>query len=649
MPNRNCKRDNKYFDGIVLATDSDDFPYVVFLGNKLPVYLFPDSIQYVGEQTAETKSMKSRMKERMLDGHAVTFKVDCKGIVSTYIRNRKDYGAEIYKNYATVIAEAVFSPDVPCQCYVRTFGIVSYSVDTSRLVPNLVYNVRLALIPLLVCPDKDNCLPQPRVIYEVVSVKEPIFRLDTLYEAPWITEDNRVLYYLEDGGVKFKKSEWDIKLKFAKIYGVALGNGQILWKEQPLHKVRIALPRDDDDKYILFPGANIKAYRLVFHTYHGYYVARDYKVEKEKKAVTTKYLLIDNDMKLVYKVELNRSQWSDFFTAKEFGKYCLVDDPSLFLINAQVERINFPAWVFYKNDDGSVSKFTVASIEEKDYTMQEYYSNVPFIHGTGFLVNNRTGSVFSENHPLKRILLMMPDRSSIQVGDYFNFEAFYFVPKDSFVVIRLKPSKQRHFNGKIIPWRNTFLFETNLDCGEFRASRKVYPSIDLGLVTDTEGIITTRASMKNAHMRVTAFIEENTDYNRSTFFNVYKVSLSEKEIELEKPSRPTAPTKDWWQGKTPKSCLCRKTTEILREVLNIPDVSQLWMRQTWILSGIKHSRFPLAWELETPLDGPQACSPFYMSIHHSLIGPKPRDVLANTNRKHGKIPVVSLRFCFVGA
>lgn len=56
--------------------------------------------------------------------------------------------------------------------------------------------------------------------------------------------------------------------------------------------------------------------------------------------------------------------------------------------------------------------------------------------------------------------------------------------------------------------------------------------------------------------------------NSCAFFNLMILQ------ELEKPSRPTAPTKDWWQGKTPKSCLCRKTTEILREVLNIPDVSQ---------------------------------------------------------------------------
>ncbi|KAI1693831.1 hypothetical protein DdX_20437 [Ditylenchus destructor] len=570
----NCQQ--SYMSGIVLTTNSDDYPYVVFCGNNLPLYMFPDSLLFGEELRQETKSMTNKMKERLITGDPITFKADCSGIVTTYIRDSRSSGGEVSnKGFTMVTTEAVFSPEVPPQCFALKFGVVPYSADPSKLVVNLVYKVKLAITPDLGTANRDDELPRPTVSYEVVEAVQPIFRLDTLYEAPWITEDNRILSFNVDGeGISYRKIEWDIKLRIKEIHGVVLENDNILWSKQPGFKVYVACKRDNKEKNILRPGRKIRATKLVYHSFLTCYIAREYScyLEDKKMPVPTKFIIPGSEPILVYQVDLKHSQWTDFYTAEQFGEYCLVDDPHLFLINAQEDRETFPAWVYQKDDDACVAKFSIAEINDESYSEKELANIFPNIHGLGLLVNNRTGSVFSKDHPMKRIKLMLSDRSSMEVGDYFHFEA-KFHPY-SFVIIKIEIIKHQRFRGKIIPWRDSFLFETELVCGEFRASRKAYPSLDLGLVTDTEGIIATRASRKNKHEVVTAYVEENTDVNRSSFFNVYKMFLSEKEIALERPTTMIQP-RNWWQGNAPAKCRCRKSKELFAEIIGDPAMRDL--------------------------------------------------------------------------
>lgn len=55
---------------------------------------------------------------------------------------------------------------------------------------------------------------------------------------------------------------------------------------------------------------------------------------------------------------------------------------------------------------------------------------------------------------------------------------------------------------------------------------------NFGLVTDTEDLIFTEACRRKANLpkSLTVYVEENTDENRCTMFNVYALDLIEKDI-----------------------------------------------------------------------------------------------------------------------
>lgn len=81
-------------------------------------------------------------------------------------------------------------------------------------------------------------------------------------------------------------------------------------------------------------------------------------------------------------------------------------------------------------------------------------------------------------------------------------------------------------------WIIPFQFEATLNCTTVKASLNTYESENFGLVTDSEHLIKEKAVAENIEFptEITVYVEENTDKDRSTFFNVYSLNLNYKDV-----------------------------------------------------------------------------------------------------------------------
>lgn len=58
------------------------------------------------------------------------------------------------------------------------------------------------------------------------------------------------------------------------------------------------------------------------------------------------------------------------------------------------------------------------------------------------MVNICTGSIFCDFYPKLRIILMIPDRLLVDIGEFINFKATYFFLMDAFIIFEFESAKR---------------------------------------------------------------------------------------------------------------------------------------------------------------------------------------------------------------
>ncbi|KAI1722386.1 hypothetical protein Ddc_06542 [Ditylenchus destructor] len=580
--------DPRYQSGVLFYCDSEDFPFIVRARINGSLYLFPDSLLFEFDELFIIRRTAKMTKRRPLKvGERIWFRADCRRIVEDFILMDLDEKS-IQNVYECV---GVFSPDL-LQCWTRLYGVLPLRVPAMNVVPNVAYTINVDVKAYLE-EGTDDDIPTPRLTYQMERVTDVVFRdvftdqyYLSIYSAPWNSSRERIPFCspANSKGDYYDQPDTPLLIKPPRTYTGdqmplwLLQNKEVLWSANPKFRAVLAMPRTT---LVLEPGTQLEG-QMFYCEFDKHYVVHRHRAVRSKihktpegKAAIIKLpsrRIIENGQEtdsLEYRLSLKPSQYAGFFVCAKTVHTLFEDRKNLFLKAILPNTDQIDAWVTPNGQD-RVARFTVTALDE-----QQNYKLVaaPIINGVGFQANNRTGSVFSETHPTKCIFLAIPDTTEIQIGEYFQFEAVYHETRNAFMITSTTPMKNRPML-KPTPYGDSNLFKDTIYCKNMRASHQLYRSKNFVLVTDSEDIILNKCKKENEDLydEISVYVMENTDSNRSTFFNVFGLTKpSEKELALNEPSMSPSMRSfahSWWRSKTSRGeCKHHKAAEVCDEIL----------------------------------------------------------------------------------
>uniref|UniRef100_A0A915D682 Uncharacterized protein n=1 Tax=Ditylenchus dipsaci TaxID=166011 RepID=A0A915D682_9BILA len=557
----NCRSLNKatFLHGTLLPTSSGEFPFVIYYRGRRSsrqTFLFPASLIF-GEQQENIKQGKKEPKA-LNGGDKIGFTADSHGVVVDFER-MLGFGNEtcgVVDSSILIEDRAIFSPDTPQKCCSSLFGILPPSAAMMTVVPNIVYEVIIRARVSFQNSFEENGLPATSVIVNFQELVKPVannLSNELIYKAPW-NHDTRIICPFYD--ISSSSLEKDLKerpsLPKIRRHGVilySLENNEVIWPKDPKYRVVIAHPIEHNGK-VLKEGHAVQADMYYCKYNHLYVVYSD-----------------QFGGHIEYYVKLKRSSRLGFFVCREFD-YCLVEDSKRLLMKAasDLRRKFFPAWL-KRCDPLRLARFEVSALDHQHYNPTELWSAAPDVKSTGFLINRATGSVFAQNFPLERIILLRPDRKKFQVGDWFAFEAVFSAQSGVYMVLRLSPIVSKSAISAI-PWRGGYLFEETVNCTGIRMSEKVYAAQNFGLVMDPENLIMDKAKKNRIELpqSISVFLKEDEDTSRSTAFKIYALSIDSKERETDDYSNTLTTDEKWWRSDLLSDCRCRLAKELSSEL-----------------------------------------------------------------------------------
>lgn len=170
--------------------------------NTLKLYLFPQSLYFVDYHPSYTKAQRSRMAIRLTSGDQISFLADKNDVIFHFekaltLRKKlfsetRTIDASFYQYFLIswlflqIEAYAVISNETPRRIWCDSFGLINYTENVMHYVPNIVYNITVAMDVFFREYVFDNKIPIPYLKYELGSIVGPFIGndyIDLIYSA----------------------------------------------------------------------------------------------------------------------------------------------------------------------------------------------------------------------------------------------------------------------------------------------------------------------------------------------------------------------------------------------------------------------------------------------------------------------------------
>uniref|UniRef100_A0A915NUD2 TOG domain-containing protein n=1 Tax=Meloidogyne floridensis TaxID=298350 RepID=A0A915NUD2_9BILA len=199
------------------------------------------------------------------------------------------------------------------------------------------------------------------------------------------------------------------------------------------------------------------------------------------------------------------------------------------------------------------------------------------IFGIGLIVDLETNSIFSENHPQKRILLSNPDIFNIKMGHFFYFSAAYWPLKQVYLIgnyqliseERRKPIDTYYLGNKLI-------FEDYFRCYIFQMD-DTHMSRNFGPISDSMSLITRKTKNEEEDWPTEGhgYVSFNPDWQagRSSQFILYSLELDRTAKSVTSSYIQQKELK-WWQHQHKDAHELCRCDEILHLLYSIKQKSE---------------------------------------------------------------------------
>lgn len=481
--------ENELLRGILFSGFSNDFPLIICrepMNEKhQTVYFVPRSI-FFSESLGELSKSKRIKTIFPSIGARVYFKANADNVAHIIDQNQlrtlnpnevKSLRIHSYDivphlsegNHTRIRCICIVSPEKPPRywtSYTKESKNVQYDKSPHlekifRALPNVVYEAHIRVFATVI-GDYKNDLTSIELRDEFCDFVKPFVDNSTgeneilLRTMEWNTtlQQNGILPNPQRRkGHLIPKDQIDV----AEFYYVQSVDRQTcaIWIENPKWPILVSVVDNcrienvNRTNFSPQDGCRVQA-KLKFCSFNYAYVAYDCKIISDKHPslrLDSKAIVENTTVVNYYFVEVMPSHYTGFYVSKKLDKV-LISDPQGLLRNIDRETCNeCPVWIKL-NDFSQIDKCSIVEKCEnlKESSSYESYADSkkksawPNITGMGFLVNKKTGLVFSRDNylPFVRIILSTIDRQQVKIGEYFNFNCVYHHKRRIYLVVDLQ-------------------------------------------------------------------------------------------------------------------------------------------------------------------------------------------------------------------
>uniref|UniRef100_A0A1I8B616 C2 domain-containing protein n=1 Tax=Meloidogyne hapla TaxID=6305 RepID=A0A1I8B616_MELHA len=383
----------------------------------------------------------------------------------------KDFTVKFFK------VNCVLSDEFPQRCFSKELGEVYLPprMLNATPIPNVVYEAFVDCKLFVKNDDGSRVSAATQVeirteLVKLIRVKPLQSKLysehvDILRICPWNTSKvasgeikPQIIYwdYGEEGVVKFNACQDKPPFPTRALSKVRLWyfeNNRVIRARWPKTLVKITLGMEkmmweciSVDSRLRYPPLNEGQFFfgwIVYNEFISCYYVQNYRLSKEGEAVQNqleKRIVIDSGNPVnEYSVRIRESPLHKNFYICDPFENILIADPKFILRNVSLDAHRVegcPVWVRLEPEHGRLAHFSISELNKSagEFSASEKMMSYPNICGIGLIIDLETNTIFSENHPQKRILLSNPDMFNIKIGHFFYFSAAYWPLKQAYLI-----------------------------------------------------------------------------------------------------------------------------------------------------------------------------------------------------------------------